>query len=242
MKPWTLFVVLGLLVPGESAADPFSIQVLTTRYTTTVQVDATSSDLPQIQTTRHATSTTPTTDVFALMGFDWATASADLLTVTTRTEAGMDPMHRYGGKSMATAESALTFAPMADGVADLAISLIGFSQVWWSDGRLQLHDVTTNEVLWNYGWTCCFFQHATMPWSAPPEYNGQAAFTIAQPLLAAHEYVLTMMISTNAHNDREGLTMAVSGLTPVPEPSTILLVGTGLIAAGVRRRRRSFRS
>jgi hypothetical protein len=55
------------------------------------------------------------------------------------------------------------------------------------------------------------------------------------PLLASHQYALTLSARTAANFDTQRVSMQVSGLQAVPEPATLWLLGTGGAFMAIRR-------
>lgn len=222
------------VLPSMAMALPLSVRVISAQYTTEV----TARTAPLV-TSRTTTSTSPVDDTLILDGWDEIRGIAGPFSVYARTVfsfAQPDPI--LATHAGASATSVLGFTPLSDATAALEFAFEGYSQARWSGGFVRLEDVTTAELLWDYGWTCCTLSGPI--WGdRSDDYYATAALTVDQLLNSSHAYVLTMHTVVTSDADREGMAIHVSGLDAVPEPSWLPLVATGvLVVAGVLTRSR----
>lgn len=75
------------------------------------------------------------------------------------------------------------------------------------------------------------------PWVGDP--RATAALTLDTDFIAGGTYKLSMYTRTSSEPpDTERILIQLSGLEPIPEPSTFILLGLGSLALAVVRRRR----
>ena len=151
--PLLATLALSLLaVPG--IADALPIQVLDAQYTIRVSAN---SDPP---TLRSSTSLTPATDTLTIGDWDVAHATAGLFEVEARTS--FNGSNTGPTRTGASATSVLVFSPLSNGIALLNLVFDGFSQVRWTDGSVRLEDLTTGDLLLEYG-----YGYGTSPGTSP---------------------------------------------------------------------------
>jgi hypothetical protein len=226
---------LCCLAPRESLADALTIDVMNVQYTTFVRTYVRDLDsATETTTTRTVASSSPHSDALYVDATDWASADADLFALATDTVALPPIPVTESVQSYASAEMVMQFSPVQDGVATLDFDFTGLNSWQYSSGLVSLLDLTTNQTFWSYEWSQ--FLHGTVPWDSHINI-ATAAFSLDQVFSAADVYVLTMYLQSDANFDQEHMTMQVSGLRTVPEPSSLVLVTIGLIGASWRRRR-----
>jgi hypothetical protein len=231
-----------LLSVSTASADPITINLLSAMFTTRV---ATWTSFNAIPDTRESTSSAPLSDSllapgsvtpFSLRDSIGAIAETDIFRVHADTTSTSYPELGPIWSSLSMAKSELLFAPTATGLATIGLSLTkAGSNDFWSEGTVSLFDITANEFLWNHGWDVAAFPGN--PLFGPPEYghflNGTPLNTgplaLDTAFDASHQYQLTLYTLTHSQNDTQNITLEVSGLHVVPEPSTLWLVGLGLI-------------
>src|SRR5262249_20733930 len=86
----------------------------------------------------------------------------------------------------ATGTSVVRFSPLVDETAALNMVFTGVSQVQWTEGSVRLDDLTTGEILLEYGYA----QQSPVgpgpiPWDSSWDYYAQADFTVLQSLSAS---------------------------------------------------------
>jgi hypothetical protein len=126
--------------------------------------------------------------------------------------------------------TALTFMPLVGGTTPIDITFLTGGMAYYSESMVRLMDLTTMTQVWAFGWGYKEELARRAMVGSPT--------TLATTFDAAHVYELTLFGRTDARDDNQTLTTRVSGLQPVPEPSTLLLVGLGVSAAAIKRRRR----
>jgi hypothetical protein len=236
------FAVASFVSVRETRADAVTIEVLNASFATTLST-TTNLNPSTVATnqSRTVSSSSPLTDTlidgcgymldcsefnsltFALTE---ATAEADFFTVSAYTFSSVM------SHASASTQTDLLFSPTSDGTALLELEFIGTNTAYYSNGSVSLFDVTSNEQLWAYGWTCCHF-NGNVPLSLF-QYTGMLSFD--QSLSDDHMYRLLMSTGTNADGDREGMTIRVGGLIPVPESSSIFLLLSGLVGIALLKR------
>ena len=225
---WFLSGAMIFACVGASDASPILVDVLSMTYTTSLATNADAQFRTQ-------TSDAPIRDSLLVDGVVWAAGMADFLSVSVEGHAESPTVR--DSHSTATAETDLVFSILTDVSTTLALDFIGDFEFRFSDALVRLFDITADEELWSYGWTCCFFR-GNVPWD-PGAGSGTAGVTVGIPtnFLASHVYALRLYSLIGSNNDQELLRIDVSGLKPrpVPEPSTFVLLATGILALGRRR-------
>jgi hypothetical protein len=220
-------VVCLLVSTQEGSAEPLTVDVLSTQYTADLYTRVVRWDgvccgeLIETTDSRTTSSLTPISDALQVGGEDWARATVDMFSISAWSSALPDLSSlEFTGSSTASAEAALQFSPLQDGRATIGIDLTGGGN-FLSEGFVSLYDITTDQLLWNYWWGCCF--DGNIPWTS---YGSLSTLALEQDFLSSHQYTLTMYTRTSANKDSSFMTMQVSGLQKVPEPSSLFLFGT----------------
>lgn len=236
---------IGLLLPRVCDADAITIEVLTSTYTTSVYAEHVTfvpgADTIRDVTSRESASLLPHEDTLIRADNGWLEANA----LAQDTELSVfTSAFGFADTAVAAAAIMMDFSPLTDGVASIGIDGLGFYEAFNSTGFVRLMDVTAEQSLFDYSWTCCNFrmQGGNMPWVYNPlnyPLNYTASVLQGLNLFSDHVYSLTMYAETgsNAH-DSERLDLRVSGLKTVPEPSTLLLIAIGASGLWARHRRR----
>jgi hypothetical protein len=115
---------------------------------------------------------------------------------------------------------------------DLTIEL-GWRATEYSEGAYSLRDLTSGETLWSYSWSVRNYGNTGLVYTHDPQ-----SLLIPTFFQASHFYEFMMFGSTNADADSEFLNMRLSGFRPVPEPSSLALIGCGAGLITLVRRRR----
>jgi hypothetical protein len=236
MRVELLLCAATLWMAAPSIADAYSINVLDSAHTVALR-DWTYYDGALTETTRTTTNTAPVTDEYLvpyrLGGAQGGIAYADIFEVSTWTLQGKATGDDGSLQQIwAYAKSELTFTPYASGTASIDVTFLlgGYAQIY-SESMVRLVDLTTGNEVWAVGWA----------YRDQPSANALAVAptSLATQLDASHFYQLALFARTDARDDWESLTVRVTGLEAVPEPSTLLLVGFGVSAVAIKRRRRS---
>jgi PEP-CTERM motif-containing protein len=235
-----------------AAADVIGIKALEQTFSTRVYGNVTVFPKPEglprregiqpMNEVRTITSTTPISDSVATTLGGYATAVAGTFFVNAAGDASDWPI-AVSHTSGAMAHYVLDFVPLRDGVADLTAELHPGGGVSYIDVFLELVNLTTNERLLRVGWEtddewrAYWYDNARWEWSnwqVPSPYTSASV-----SLLSSDTYRLTMYSRVGNMGDGQRASLGLTGLTIVPEPTslTLLCVGAGLHFMLSRRRR-----
>jgi hypothetical protein len=237
-----ILVSLCLIFTFAQSGRSASINILEAQYTTAVYDSYT-------PTMREQTSPSPLIDSIYVSPDPnpEAYANAGLFGVSGSTETDYYPLYgeSYGGSS-AYEESDLWFQPIASQMACINVQY-NVDMAVYTAGNFSLTDITTGNVLWNYGWD---FYDAWGVYGAPTgindgttipaNYASSGSITNETDLNATDTYELIMRTASDSNDDSESVSIQLTGLEPVPEPNTLTLAGLGGLAAMavVRRQRK----
>jgi hypothetical protein len=240
------FALLGLLlIAAPAAADPIGITIVQSTYSidlTARIVDLTTDPFTDLTRARTTVGHDPFSDSLAvtspLGSHSTAGGSADLFSTVTHTATVQMPGDVTA--SFAGVAEQIAFTTASDITGDIGLAVSGpFPH---TAGSVRLTDLTTNLLLWNYMWDSGVNGNGvsgTIPWASPAATS--VAWSVGTSFLVDHAYRLEMSTFTTAHGDSQTVGMTVSGLQPVPEPSTIMLLlfgGVCFVAAAASRHRK----
>jgi hypothetical protein len=137
----------------------------------------------------------------------------------------------------AGAESEICFSPLTSGTADIELNFTGDYEWFYSQGSVNLVDLTSGQTLWNYGWSGP--GNGTVPWSVNLGSSpiATASLALETDLNATDSYALDMYTQTFSDSDDELTSIQLSGLEVappvqvafVPEPSVFVFVSLGIM-------------
>jgi hypothetical protein len=225
-----LFASLGLALAGDAWAAPITVNVGSTTYATTVRNrlsgEFTQTSInPLVGVTLYENNPQP----YWPQPYLAASADARLFDVAITAVAPFNPLAAF-----ASARSVAEFSPTANGTASLGITFDGWQT--YAIEVVALFDVTANHTMWQYA--NCVFACANAGLSADTIMIDPSvrSLMVDQALDASHLYRLSIYTAANAAGDSQAMRTSVSGLTAMPEPSTVLLLGTALLVCFSLRR------
>jgi hypothetical protein len=236
--PWRtvalVVCLLWLVTPGIGQAQPLGIFASNAQYT--VYVEARSYPDYTNDVTRTTVLASPISDELEFP-FDpdnypgvtnYAIASAGLFTVSDHTGHGF---------ANASATSQLWFSPFADQTQTIGISIYAFGANgghMFSMGNVTLFDLSSDTEVWNYGWDYINPAADNIPWD---DQGITADLALDTSFFASHQYELSLMTYSNAADDTEDVSIQLTGLQVVPEPSGIRLFLMSLLGLPMVRRK-----
>jgi len=233
-----LLLILTVTFTATGYSDPLPINILDTHYTTTASI--TYFDPTTANFSRTLTATVPISDSLygVVSGALAAENNAGLfeIYVNTPSIAQIEPNI---WQNAASATCTIWFSTLTSRTETINIQFSGGDH-WLSDcgASLSLLDVTSGDAVWNYGLPVPVGQpdgsYSWAPWvyTGYPGSAGPGTLTIDTDFKADDIYQLTMSASSLSGNypDSPSVSLQISGLEPVPEPSTFALLGLGSLA------------
>jgi hypothetical protein len=116
-----------------------------------------------------------------------------------------------------------------------------------AEPQLRILGLTANSELWDYSWSPIGVTGVpveiptgnNIPWNY--DGSGLTQITVDTSFLASDQYELTMMTASQAGGDNEIPNIQLTGLEAVPEPSTIAMIGVGILSlVGMGKLKRDF--
>lgn len=246
MKSGLAVLALGVCVSAQAA--PLEITVLNANYTASVGWSCITDSVTASSGSSSIVSASPASDMYINQNSDlpmynvkWAEADASLFEIFgyTSTSGGVEGFGQ-STTSSATARTDIFFSPLSSQTTSIDLDFLGANEWYYSDGYVSLVDVTANQTLWNYGWA--LMGQGTVPWTN--NYDGvasqfHAAVSVDTDFDATHTYELVMNTDTDSNGDTQNVQIQLFGIEAVPEPSACALIGLGVAAWLVIRRRRA---
>jgi hypothetical protein len=237
-----VWVSLLLTLAFASTGYSLPIDILNTQYTTTASItyfDPTTADF-----SRTLTATVPISDSLygVVSGALAAEDNASLFGIYVNTPSIAQIEPDICGNA-ASATSTLWFSPLTSQTTSINIQFSGGDHwIMSAGGALSLLDVTSGNEVWNYGLPNPG-QGANPDWS-PWVYTGEiitagtATLALDTDFNAGDIYELNISTYTLAQNDPDSpwVSLQLSGLEPVPEPSAFIVLGLGSLALAMVRR------
>jgi hypothetical protein len=233
-------LLFSLAFASRSYSFPLAIEIIDTQYTTSVTTwNWRTGEQATPTNSRTMISSVPFSDslYYPDSGHVEAEANVGLFSISGLTAAGngLPISPPYRGGSVASVQSQIRFSPLTSVTTTINIQFSGWGQWWCSGGSVSLFDVTSNQEAWNFGWDG---SSGTVPWVVTGGDPGAtAALALDTDFNAAHTYELTLRAETASNPpDTEHILIQLSGLEPVPEPSTFIFVGLGSLILAMGRR------
>lgn len=238
----SLFLTVAFTSTG--LADPLRINVLETQYTNSVSISGPTIEGDRWVMTNYSRTTVspvPISDALyhPISGLPQAEAYAGPFEISAFTAPNIDHPDYVYYNAYASGASKIWFSPLASETTTINMQFLGWEdQSYYSGGSVRLFDVTSGSELWNYEWNGTL--GGTVPWVLPGGAPLMTAtVTVDTAFDAANVYELTLYTWTDSQEpERASMVIQLSGLEPLPEPSTFALFGLGSLALTMGRRRR----
>jgi len=230
-------VLLALALAAPAAADSIGITVIQRNYSVDLSASIFLNGSPLAQAAHTTTGPNPVSDSIAIVSplspltIANAAGTADLFATHLNVQAEVANLVAGNPTSTATVAEQIRFTTSSSASANIGFAVTGVDL--YTRGSLQLSDLTTSAVLWNYWWD--IIPGDPVSGSNLPGFSllvSSYTWDTTANFLANHLYELDMSSYGNANKDSAFVNETVSGLKPVPEPSTIALLilgGSGLV-------------
>lgn len=234
---WGTVSLISLIFLGSAHSQSLNIAVSSVQYSTTVSYQY-YPDAGGATASRTTTSPSPISDEFISLdpffgGFNnVAMASNSLFGMQVHTDA---PGKDSGFDASSSIQ--MTFLPLVDQNQTINIQFINTANIEFTSGAVSLLDLSSNTELLDYVWPSSINEpFGNVPFINDGSGNFNANLNVDISFLASDEYELIMQTSSNANGDDEFSQIQLSGLQPVPEPSSASLMVLALLVLPIMRR------
>ncbi len=241
-------LVLAVLAFGAcpaGQAQPLGVNVINSRYSASVSwwgVGGFSSN-PDVSGSNSVVSASPTSIDYINQSPSW---SGNNTQIWGEADAGLFQSYSFtdtvqgqyqNSFCYVSAISDILFSPLSSQTATLSLQFTGYDNWYQSDCLVTLNDVTSGQVLWNYGWTAFTGAPNSQQFINLPQTDPDDPLSLNVPtaFVASDTYELVMSTDANSNNDNGGGQVRLSGLAAVPEPCPLALAGLAAMLLMFRR-------
>ena len=249
-------LVFGAGLAGQ--AQPLGVNVINSTYTASASWWGFGGFLgnPDVSGSNSVVSASPA-------GIDYVNQSPSISTgpnytaVWGEADAGLFQSHAFSDTAQGqymnsfcyvSAINDISFSASLSQTAIIDMQFTGYDNWYQSDCLVSLNDVTSGQVLWNYGWRALGSSPYGFPYTdVEANFGSSGIFTVSVPtvFVGGDIYELVMNMAAESNNDNGGAQVRLSGLTAlnvvvgsptfVPEPPTFALIGSAAILLLLRR-------
>ena len=253
-------LALGACLAGQ--AQPLGVNVLNSTYTTSASWWGVGGFLgnPDVSGSNSVVSTSPNSMAYINPSPSILTGP-NYTTVWGEADAGLFQSYAFSDAAQGqyvnsfcyvSAINDISFSASLSQTATINLQFTGYDNWYQSDCLVSLNDVTSGQVLWNYGWTALGNSPYGFPYTdVEANFGSSSIFTVSVPTVFAGGdiYELVMNMAAESNNDNGGAQVQLSGIaslnvvagspTFVPEPPAFALIGSAalLLILGRRTRR-----